>query len=315
MSQDRPTHPLSRAGGYLLVFLVLQIVVGVPALMIWAIVTDTNPMTLAMGEGPAGELALFVYALLAPVMIPVTLVFLRRFDHRDLASIGARLPAGGWRAGALQALAATGGVVAGLGVWLAVAAIAGEVRFAGLAESFRAGPGWAEGPLGGAGALAILLAGFLVQGGLEEWVFRGYVYQALRERWSWATVAGATSLAFAFLHAMNPAVTPAALVNTFLLGLVLAAMVELTGSLAAAVVAHGLWNFAIACVLSLPVSGVETFHLLTLEVAGAPAVTGGEYGPEGSWVLTAMLVPLIAALAVAVDRRAAVPAAQEPTTD
>src|SRR4051794_12309773 len=46
------------------------------------------------------------------------------------------------------------------------------------------------------------------------------------------------------------------------------------------------WNFAVACLLSLPVSGVSLFHLLRVATAGNPEVTGGGFGPEGSAVLT-----------------------------
>ena len=68
--------------------------------------------------------------------------------------------------------------------------------------------------------------------------------------------------------------------------MVLAALAERTGSLWSPAVAHGVWNFAVACLLSLPVSGVSLFHLLRVATAGNAEVTGGGFGPEGSAVLT-----------------------------
>ena len=134
--------------------------------------------------------------------------------------------------------------------------------------------------------LLVLLLGFLLQGGLEEWIVRGYVYHTLRERWRPWLAALASSLLFALLHVGNPDVSAVALVNIVLAGMVLAALVERTGSLWSATLAHGVWNFAVACLLSLPVSGVRIFHLLDVTLTGDPELTGGGFGPEGSWLLT-----------------------------
>ncbi len=59
-----------------------------------------------------------------------------------------------------------------------------------------------------------------------------------------------------------------ALANIALAGLVLAALAERTGSLWSPTIAHGVWNFAVACLLSLPVSGVSLFHLLRVATSG-----------------------------------------------
>ena len=299
----RHWRPVTRVLLYLVLFLVLQLAVGLPALLVWAVLTGTNPLLLARQPGGAAELSLFVYACLAPVIVPLTVVYARWLDGKRPEALGARLPAGGGRAAARQAAVSLAAVAGVLALWLAAAAVPGELVYGGLADGFREGAGPLRGTGGGVALLGVLLAAFLVQGGVEEWVFRGYVFRTLRDRWSWASAAGASSLAFAVLHSLNPSVAPAGLVNTFLLGLVLAAVAELTGSLVAPVVLHGWWNFSLACLLSLPVSGARLFHLLDLEVRGPEAVSGGDYGPEGSWVLTGLLVPIVVALAVRVDRR------------
>lgn len=304
-----PRHPIGRVGLFLALFLAIQVVVAVPAIFLWAALTHTNPITMLQGDGAAAY-TLFAYACMAPVVVPFTLVFLRRLDFKTLADLGVRAPAGGARGGSLQALAAIGVAFGLLGLWLLAVEALGDVAAGGLADGFTAGAGPFRGAAGGALLLAVQALGFLVQGGVEEWVFRGYVFRTLRERWSWASAAGASSLVFAVFHSLNQAVDEAALVNTFLLGLVLAAALELTRSLLACTIFHGGWNFAMAGVLSLPVSGVEIFHLLDLSVAGPAWLTGGDYGPEASWALTALLAPVVVALAMAVDRRAAVPTGQ-----
>lgn len=298
-------HPLARSILFVAVFVLVQIVVAVPALFIWAVVTDTNPMLMAQGL-EAGGFYLFVSVCSAPVVAALTVLFLRQLDLKPLPAIGVRWPEGGGEASGRQAVLSLLAVPALLGLWLAAVAALGEVDVAGLSADVREGPG---APLAGrlAPAAAAVVAtvfhllGFLVQGGVEEWVFRGYVFHALRERWSWASSAGATSLAFAVLHGMNPSVGPAGLLNAFLLGLLLAAVVELTGSLLAAAVLHAWWNFAAAVVLSVPVSGAGFFHLLDVDLGGPDWLTGGAFGPEGSWVLSAILVPLVFAVAHRID--------------
>ncbi|MFP3941351.1 MAG: CPBP family intramembrane glutamic endopeptidase [Thermoanaerobaculia bacterium] len=290
-------HPLPRAILFVAVFVLVQIVVGVPALFIWAVVTDTNPMLMAQGVA-AGGFILFVNVCAAPVLGALTVLFLRRLDQKEVAAIGFRWPEGGRPAVRRQVVLSLAAVPALLGLWLAAVAAFGEVELAGASAGVREGPGaplagWLGPGAGAAAVTAFHLLGFLVQGGVEEWVFRGYAFHALRERWSWASAAGATSLFFAVLHGLNPSVGPAGLLNTFLLGLLLAAAVELTGSLLAVTVLHGWWNFLLAVVLSVPVSGAEFFHLLDLELGGPDRLTGGAFGPEGSWALTVLLVPLV----------------------
>ena len=236
-----------------------------------------------------GNLVL-LFVLTAPVLLLLTVPFLRWLDRRDMTSLGARWPEGGPARALRQAVAVPLSVLALLGVWILLVEIlpASDVRVAGLAP--------AAGTPAGALRLLLFLVGFLCQGGVEEWVFRGYMLRALEERWPWWVAALVTSAGFALMHANNPNVSAAALINTFLAGLVLALLVERSGSLWSATLAHGVWNFAVASLASLPVSGLRVFHLLETSVSGPEPVTGGGFGPEGSLLLTVLAVPLLAVL-------------------
>ena len=180
-----------------------------------------------------------------------------------------------------------------LGLYALPAKLA-ALHLGGLSADLTAGRPWW--PLPRVLLLPVLLLLFLLQGGLEELVVRGYIYRALRERGPAGAAALASSVLFALLHLANPDVDAVALVNIVLAGLILAALVERSGSLWGATVAHGTWNFALSCLVSLPVSGYSIFHLFKVSVTGAPQVTGGGFGPEGSLVLTALALPLAAAL-------------------
>ncbi|MFL6194132.1 MAG: CPBP family intramembrane glutamic endopeptidase [Thermoanaerobaculia bacterium] len=300
MPEPRPAaprprwHPLARAILYLVTYAAVQIgfslLVGILALL----VDERAARAGILGD----EVLLLATALIAPVMVIVTWLFVQVLDRRTLASIGARWPEGGRAAALRQIFTAPLGTVAVLGLWLALIlalppALA-AFRYRGLSGGYAAGPSWW--PLPPWLLLVALFLGFLIQGGLEEWTIRGYIYRTLKDRWRPWVSALASSLLFALLHAGNPNVTAVALLNIVIAGMVLAALVERTGSLWSASLAHGTWNFAVACILSVPVSGVSIFHLLDVSISGDETLTGGSFGPEGSAVLTLIGLALMAFL-------------------
>ena len=255
-----------------------------------------GPLFRPGGFGHSVEFQLLAILLSIAPQLLVLWLFARFLDRRSMASLGFRLPEGGRPAALRQLVLAPLGALAVLGVWLALIlalpdAVA-AVRFGGISPQFTHGPSWW--PLPPVLLLGLLLAAFILQGGLEEWMMRGYIYRTLRERWRPWVSALVSSVLFSLLHAANPNVSAAALFNIVLAGMVLAALVERTGSLWSATLAHGVWNFAVACLLSVPVSGVSIFHLLTVGIAGDPTVTGGGFGPEGSAVLTGLGILLTA---------------------
>jgi len=130
-------------------------------------------------------------------------------------------------------------------------------------------------------ALATSFAFFAVAAAAEEAVFRGYAFQALVQGVGvWPAVLGSSAL-FALLHANNPNVTPVALANIFLAGVMLAVAYLRTRSLWFATAVHLGWNWAMASLLDFPVSGiVKDMPLYTARETGPDWVTGGSFGPE-----------------------------------
>jgi membrane protease YdiL (CAAX protease family) len=228
------------------------------------------------------ELLLAIFVAAAPPIVLATALLSRWMDRRPLAEIGARWPRQAARE-ALALSAATGGLLV---LWVLVieALPRADVDLVGLSGQSPPVPAFF--------VLVLLLAGFLIQGGLEEWIVRGYVFRTLKERYRPLTAALACSLAFSLWHAGNRGFTWVAAANIALAGMILAGLVERSGSLWGATVAHGVWNFSVACLLSVPVSGVDLFHLLDVSVTGLPWLTGSSFGPEGSLVLTAIGLPL-----------------------
>ena len=287
-------HPLLRAVLFLVAFIAIQTVVTVAVIAVAQWVGGAQLKRLANSS----EALLGVFALTAVPLFAVTLLFLRFLDRRPLASLGVRWPAGGRRAALRQLVTIPLGALAVIGAWLvlirALPDALAAIHLRGWSPDLAQGlPGW---PLPPILLFPLLLLLFVVQGGIEEWVMRGYVYHALRERWRPFSAALVSSVTFGLLHLLNPDVSVPAVVNVVLAGLVLNALVERSGSLWGATIAHGVWNFAISCLVSLPVSGFPVFHLLNVSITGNPLVTGDGFGPEGSLVLTALGILLAALL-------------------
>lgn len=285
-------HPLARSVLFTITF--LGIYIG-STLVVYLTAWGLKVPGVSQGLDLRTEILLFVFALNAVLLYPVTLFFLRVFDRRDFASLGFRLPVGGRRRALREAVVVPLATVAFLGLWILAVHALGSFEILGASRERLAGiPGW--GRVEPALMLPLLLLGFLIQGGVEEWVARGYILRALRERYGFLVSASFSSLVFASLHAANPDASVLAIVNTFLAGFLLAELVERSGSLWSAVLCHGVWNFAMGCVASLPVSGATVFKLFEVRLTGPVLVTGGGYGPEGSLLTTVLVLPLIGLL-------------------
>ncbi len=116
----------------------------------------------------------------------------------------------------------------------------------------------------------------------EELIFRGYLLAVLRETVGWGPALAVTSIAFGYAHVGNPGASTRALLLVMLAGLFLGAVVAALRSVYAAWMAHFAWNWTMAVLLHVPVSGLETEtpDYRTVD-AGPDWATGGSWGPEG----------------------------------
>jgi membrane protease YdiL (CAAX protease family) len=132
---------------------------------------------------------------------------------------------------------------------------------------------------GAAGQFAVVL---LPAALAEELMFRGYPFAIVRERFGWRAAVVATSVVFGLVHVANPGVTVEAIAMVVLAGVFLAAVLLVTESLYAAWAAHFAWNWTMAALMHVPVSGLSVatpdYHLVD---AGPDWATGGAWGPEG----------------------------------
>ncbi|MEO1369114.1 MAG: lysostaphin resistance A-like protein, partial [Acidobacteriota bacterium] len=263
-------------------------------------IIDSPEAVRAMSE-PGAEiepmLFLWLRLLTLPIVLAITLFFVRRLDRGRLEDIGLRLPAGS----GVQVLLAVLMAAVPLVGWLLLAdpwvtSTIDEFSF----EEAQLDP-WL--PLD-VGDVVLIALGFVGLAFLDEVIFRGYVYSAFRERFAWVHAAGLANLLSISLYAGHPGIGAAGLINAFLLGLALAAMRERSGAVVMPAFFLGTWNVVLGCGLSLPVSGTYFPRLYNHTLDGPASITGGDFGPEGSWLLTLFLLALVVLLAAWVERDA-----------
>lgn len=211
-------------------------------------------------------------SLVAAVIVGVAL--LRWLDHRPAGALGFGLTRAAVRESALGTAIGGGGLVLAALVMLAT----GKLAY---------GP-----DAGSAGAWISIIAGdfavLAIAAASEEALFRGYPFQVVAERFGPVAATVLSSIGFALAHGANPDVGVFALTNIFLAGVLLAIAYLKTGSLWFATGVHVGWNWAMASLFDLPVSGIAFFDTPLYEpVVGGPLwLTGGPFGPEGGLVGT-----------------------------
>ena len=142
-------------------------------------------------------------------------------------------------------------------------------------------------------AAAVVALFFLVAAAFEELLFRGFAFQALVHNVGPVAALALSSMFFGAAHIANPNATALSTINTMLAGVWLGAAYLATRSLWLATALHFSWNFVMAFVFGLPVSGWVTMNRLALFRAesGSPEwLSGGTYGPEGGLAATVALM-------------------------
>lgn len=179
----------------------------------------------------------------------------------------------------------TGGL---LGVSLFSAAVGlmalfGDVRLAAPPKAL----GFAE-----MGGVIMLIAGWIVQGGAEEVLARGYLLPVVGSRYGTALGLIISSVVFASWHLFNPNLSVLAVANLVLYGLFAAFYALHEGGLWGICAFHALWNWVQGNFFGFEVSG-GTFGASTVfkfQEVGPDWFTGGNFGPEGGLAVTLVLV-------------------------
>ena len=146
--------------------------------------------------------------------------------------------------------------------------------------------------------IACLFVGFMVQGGTEELMLRGWLMQLVASRHGLVIAIIVNSLVFTLLHAGN--IKPSAelflgLANLLLFSLLVSLYAIKEGSLRGVCAWHSAWNTLLGVGFGLDVSGgkiaVQSLIVDLAPAQGAPWwLTGGAFGPEASVTTSVVLL-------------------------
>jgi len=140
---------------------------------------------------------------------------------------------------------------------------------------------------------------FLLTGFFEDFLMRGYSQWVLSRGMNFWPAAALLSAGFGYIHGANPGEGKTGLVAAGLIGFFLCLTLRRTGNLWWAVGFHMAWDWGESYLYSVPNSGtVLPGHLLNSSFHGPTWLTGGSVGPEGSYLVFAV----IGALWVLFDR-------------
>lgn len=124
----------------------------------------------------------------------------------------------------------------------------------------------------------------------EEVIFRGYLLNKLQERVSVKMAVVISSLIFSLAHLGNPHFGTIGFINILLSGILMATLYLRSLNLWAPIGLHFTWNLTQA-ILGFAVSGHKDMGLLKLDhLSSHDYLTGGEFGIEGSILLTPIIV-------------------------
>jgi membrane protease YdiL (CAAX protease family) len=228
----------------------------------------------AKGE-PIGFDGLCAFLLLFVLDGAVVLAWVRFVERRSLATLGL--------GGDNRAKKLLQGVAIGIGTILVVVLaswLAGGYHAEGFAKAFHSPMAMLS--------IAFLLFCFVVQSGVEEILFRGWLLSVLARKLNVASGVAISSVVFAFLH-FSPGQYWLVTTNLLLFGLFTCCWALKANTIWGVMGWHAGWNWLSGVGFELPITGLETHQpalLVKLVPQGSALLTGGPQGPEGSLVCT-----------------------------
>ena len=188
--------------------------------------------------------------------------------------------------------------LAGVAATLGVIACFGGYRVSGIALSGAALAYY----------LPLWLAVAVVNGLAENLAVMGYPLFRLASDTGWVPASLLLGLLFAAAHLGNPGENPLGLASVFLIGVLFATTIWLTGNLWLSVGIHAGAVLAEDLIFSVPDSGaVYTGHLLVSQLTGPAWLSGGDAGPEGSVLALPVFAVMLGLLWIVYRPRSARP--------
>lgn len=240
-----------------------------------------NDVAYALGARTSGPV-IYIWWTVLPSLVSVLLaswILMEGVEGVPMAALGLPLDGQGIHEFLLGLLFGGGLMVLIVAVLLASGGLRWDFSSSGLFGELRATVGL---------SVFYLCAAFA-----EELLVRGYPLQLLGEWLGGPRAIGVTAVFFAALHLVNPGISWLPLVNIALAGVLLGCLYWRSYSLWIVAGVHFGWNWVMGVGAGLPVSGIGQLGPVQATAAGPLWLTGGDFGPEGSLVATAVLLAAI----------------------
>lgn len=208
----------------------------------------------------------------------VLLLWIRLVERRPFHTIGFRLRR----------------ALIGLTLGIGTALLFTTMIMGGLNTLDMVGPAPAASePIGAAALSGILVAALMytVQASTEEMIYRGWLQNVIAVRIGAPIAIVITTIAFAWAHSRNPGFGFLPGLNLVLFAMFLSLLSLRTGGLWASCAWHATWNWSLNNIWGVPLSGLppEGGSALAFSLTGPSLFTGGQWGPEGGLLATAVL--------------------------
>jgi hypothetical protein len=146
-------------------------------------------------------------------------------------------------------------------------------------------------------SLAVNLVAFLLVGFNEEMITRGYLMGSIKKLSNKVFALVLVAVLFSLMHIFNDNFSLIPFLNIFLAGILLGVVYIYTERLWFAISLHFTWNFFQGPVFGSQVSGnVTDGTFIQLTKTGNSLITGGDFGFEGSLIMTFLMIAIIFAL-------------------
>ena len=261
-------EPRLRAGWRLLIQTILYLVLGIVAFII----------SSSLGLG--GSVTSILDQIISLFVVTLSVYIARRWlDKKSFESLGLKLTQQTW----IDILAGIGITFVQMGFIYFVMLGLGWLTFSGFA--------WQFDPINVVITNVVtFLVVFIFVGWNEELLSRGYHLQTIASGINlfWGVVI--SSAVFGLLHLGNPNATWISAAGIFFAGIYLAFGYTRTKQLWLPIGLHIGWNFFEGVGFGFPVSGLDIYPLLRIDVTGPVLWTGGAFGPEAGLIVLPSLV-------------------------
>lgn len=140
---------------------------------------------------------------------------------------------------------------------------------------------------------------------LEEILFRGIIFQTIRERFGDIIAIVVLSIFFSLAHYFNPNISTMGFVNIIVAGILLSVLYITTESLWLPISVHFFWNLNQQLILGSNVSGISfNIELFQLTAIGGKSswLFGGQFGIEEG-VLTTILLTILTIISFKINKQ------------